>query len=171
MGNSKVKIVLDADVLIHFQKAGRLSFLPTILSEYEHIILSTVYKETRTIQHQIDQQVLLLKNITLVEFSPVGEEAKDYASLSIRFGRGESACMAYCKHHKDVLGSSNLRDIERYCQDNGITYLTTIDFLYYAYSRGKMSKEECDVFIAEVRGKDSKLPSVDISRYSCRVAL
>ena len=36
----KVKIILDADVLIHFSKAGKLSLLPTILPEYDHAILN-----------------------------------------------------------------------------------------------------------------------------------
>ena len=39
----KVKIILDADVLIHFAKAERLNMLPEILPEYEHVVLSTVY--------------------------------------------------------------------------------------------------------------------------------
>ena len=34
----KAKIVLDADVLIHFSKAERLSLLPEILPEYEYIV-------------------------------------------------------------------------------------------------------------------------------------
>ena len=34
----KVKIVLDADVLIHFSKAERLSLLPEILPEYEYTV-------------------------------------------------------------------------------------------------------------------------------------
>ncbi len=29
-------------------------------------------------------------------------------------------------------GSSNLKDIKEYCANNRITYLTTVDFLYYA---------------------------------------
>ena len=41
----KVKIILDADVLLHFAKAGRLNMLPEILPEYEHVVLSTVYDE------------------------------------------------------------------------------------------------------------------------------
>lgn len=39
----KVKIILDADVLLHFSKAGRLNMLPEILPEYEHVVLSAVY--------------------------------------------------------------------------------------------------------------------------------
>ena len=34
----KVKIILDADVLLHFAKAGRLNMLPEILPEYEHVV-------------------------------------------------------------------------------------------------------------------------------------
>ena len=45
---AKVKIVLDADVLIHFSKAGRLSLLPNILPEYEYTVLSVVYDEIKT---------------------------------------------------------------------------------------------------------------------------
>ena len=54
----KVKIILDADVLIHFSKAGKLSLLPTILPEYDYAILSAVYDETISIRTQIDNQIM-----------------------------------------------------------------------------------------------------------------
>lgn len=111
MRSNKVKIVLDADVLIHFQKAGYLSLLPTILPEYECVVLSVVYGELASMRSQLDNQVHLMKNISLENFSPTGDMAREYAILSSRFGRGESACMAYCRFNHDVLGSSNLRDI------------------------------------------------------------
>ena len=171
METGKVKIVLDADVLIHFQKAGYMSLLPEILPEYECIVLSVIYEEVKSIRTQLDTQVGILKNISLHPFAPTGEMAREYAVLSSRFGRGESACMAYCRFNHDILGSSNLRDISNYCQQNGITYLTTIDFLYYAYIRKKMTKAECDAFIKDVNSKGSKLPVVDISTYVCKVAL
>lgn len=44
-----MKIVLNADVLIHFSEAGKLSLLPSILNEFDHIILSTVYEEIKSI--------------------------------------------------------------------------------------------------------------------------
>ena len=68
---------------------------------------------------------------------------KDYFQLLKTFGHGESACMIYCREHRDVLGSSNLKDIKDYCLQNGITFLTTLDFLYYAFCRKKLSAEEC----------------------------
>lgn len=45
MAKKKIQIVLDADVIIHFSKGDRLALLPTILPEYEYIVLSKVYEE------------------------------------------------------------------------------------------------------------------------------
>ena len=41
----KTKIVLDADVIIHFMEADRFSMLPEIFPEYEYLILDVVYDE------------------------------------------------------------------------------------------------------------------------------
>lgn len=161
-----VKIILDADVLIHFSKAGCLSILPSILPEYEYTILSTVYNEVKTIQNQIDNQVILLRNITLIPFAPTGKMRLEYAKLLSKYGKGESACMAYCKFTNNVIGSSNLKDILEYCTSEGISFLTTLDFLYYAFSRGIMTKMECDEFIKGVNEKGSKVPVVDITTYT-----
>ncbi|MCQ2147173.1 MAG: hypothetical protein MJZ16_06615 [Bacteroidales bacterium] len=162
----KVKIVLDADVIIHFSKANRLSILPSILPEYDHIVLSTVYNELISIQQQIDNQVIFLKNLSVEEFNPTGDMRREYAVLSSRFGKGESACMAYCRFTNNVIGSSNLKDVKEYCTKQKITYLTTLDFLYYAYVRNIMSKEECDQFMQDVTSGGSKLPTVDIATYT-----
>ncbi len=161
----KVKIILDADVLLHFAKAGRLSMLPEILPEYEHVVLSTVYDEVGSIQNQLDNQIFFLKNISKETFNPTGEMMVEYARLLQTFGKGESACMAYCRYTHNVIGSSNLKDIRKYCEKQQITYLTTIDFLYYGIKRGKMSVEECEQFVKDVLAKGSKLPTVDFGKY------
>ena len=162
----KTQIVLDADVLIHFSKAERLSLLPEILAEYNYVILSTVYEEAKTVRQQLDNQARWMRNIRIVKFQPTGEMRNEYAILSGQYGRGESACMAYCKYTHNVIGSSNLRDITSYCQNNGITYLTTLDFLYYAFIRKIMTKRECHDFIATVNAKGSRLPNnIKIDQY------
>ena len=161
----KVKIILDADVLLHFAKAGRLSMLPEILSEYEHVVLSVVYDEIGFIQNQLDNQILFLKNISKETFNPTGEMLVEYARLLQTFGKGESACMAYCRYTHNVIGSSNLKDIKEYCEKQQITYLTTIDFLYYGIKRGKMTIEECEQFVKDVVAKGSKLPTMDFEKY------
>ena len=45
MGCKKTKIVLDADVIIHFMEAEYFSLLPEIFPEYELLILDVVYNE------------------------------------------------------------------------------------------------------------------------------
>jgi len=59
--------------------------------------------------------------------------------------------MSYCKYNHDVIGSSNLRDIN--------------DFLYYAVKNGIMTAKEANQFIVDVNNKDSKLPSVNFETF------
>lgn len=167
----KTKIALDADVIIHFVKAEQLSLLLDIFPEYQYLILDVVYNEVtvnRATKTQIDNTLnFFASRIANIKFNPKGESRLEYARLrsKLLLGKGESACMVYCRDNKDVLGSSNLKDIKEYCTNNNITYLTTIDFLYYAFIRGRMTKGDVDAFIAEVIAKGSKLPSVDIEKY------
>lgn len=162
---AKLRIVLDADVLIHFAKAQRLCMLPEILPEYDHIVLNVVYGEIKSIQRQLDNQIYFMKNISIEQFTPQNEMMLEYARLRKTFGKGESACMAYCKFTHNVVGSSNLKDIKDYCAQEGITYLTTLDFLYYAFQRNKMSEEDCRLFILDVQANGSILPMVNITSY------
>ena len=168
----KTQIVLDADVVIHFSKGGLLSLLPSIFPDYEYVLLEAVHEELLSdIRTQIDNQIMLLKNITLLPFAPRGEMLREYAMLRSKFGKGESACMAYCLFTHNVIGSSNLRDIRTYCQEKQITYLTTIDFLWYAWRKQLMTTDEVKQFISEVRSKGSILPDVDIEKYVCETIL
>ena len=167
----KTQIVLDADVVIHFAKGGRLSQLPSIFPEYEYVLLETVYEELKSLRSQVDNQIMRLKNITLQPFAPRGEMLREYAVLKSRFGKGESACMAYCLFTHNVIGSSNLRDIRAYCKENKITYLTTMDFLWYAWRKQMLTTDEVKTFISEVKQKGSKLPEVDIEKYVCETVL
>lgn len=169
---AKTKIVLDADVIIHFVKAGQLSLLLNIFPEYHYLILDVVYDEVtsnRSMKIQIDNTLFVFSSrISNIKFNPKGESRLEYARLrsKLLLGRGESACMVYCRDNKDVLGSSNLKDIKDYCSRNQITYLTTLDFLYYAFIRKKMTKREVDSFISDVVSKGSKLPDIDIEHYT-----
>lgn len=169
MNGGQTKIVLDADVIIHFAKGGLLSLLPSIFPEYEYVLLEAVHEELLSdIRTQVDNQMALLKNITLQPFAPRGEMLREYAMLRSKFGKGESACMAYCLFTHNVIGSSNLRDIRTYCEEKQITYLTTIDFLWHAWRKHMLSADEVQTFIAEVRSKGSILPDVDLEKYICK---
>lgn len=169
---AKTKIVLDADVIIHFVKSGQFNLLLNIFPEYQYLILDVVYDEVtvnKTTKTLIDNTLRVFSSrIVNVKFAPEGESIREYARLrsKLLLGKGESACMVYCRDNYDVLGSSNLKDIKGYCSEHQIAYLTTIDFLYYAFVRGKMTRGEVDAFIKDVIAKGSNLPEIDIERYT-----
>ena len=167
MKKSKVKIVLDADVLIHFYHGENLGLLPQIFEDCEFIVLDYVYEEvlTKELRAQVQKLMGWFKNLKLVEFAPAGEMMRDYARLLATRGKGESACMVYCLYNHDVIGSSNLKDIKDFCEEHGIAYLTTFDFLYYALQRGKMTEADVVAFIEKVKKKGSKLPDIDIRHH------
>jgi len=159
------KIILDADVIIHFCKGEAIGILPTIFTNRLYIP-DVVYQESLSKEYKT--QITNLFTYQLVEGLEIQSDIsvlKEYNQLKKRFGKGESACMAYCRFHKDVIGSSNLKDIKAYCEANCIVYLTTMDFLAEAYRTGKMDETSCDNFIVRVISKGSKLPTSTISEY------
>lgn len=168
----ETKIVLDADVIVHFAKGGKLDMLPRILPEYQFMVLDVVKKEIPVLVLSVLQKCIS-QDKTIVEevFGKTPGEIREFARLiakeGMALGRGESACMVYCLYHHDVVGSSNTKDVTAYCEENGITYQTTCDFLYYAIKRGLMTKEEVEVFICEVRRMGSFPPIVDFDKYVC----
>lgn len=172
MAEKKVKVVLDADVINHFTRGGLLSLLPKILPEYQFIVLNVVKQELpQLILSVLDKVISQEKTITEEIFGATSNEKKEYLRLTAtsgpHLGRGESACMVYCRYHNDVVGSSNTKDITDYCDEFGITYLTTNDFLYYAIQRGVLNKEEAISFISKVRSMGSYPPIVDFDTYTC----
>lgn len=168
MKEQKVKIVLDTDVMLHFLKGGRFSLLPEIFPECKYIMLSTTYEELKNKEQrdQIDNQINIIRNISKVEFAPSGEMRMTYAKLQRYFGKGESACMAYCQYEHDVIGSNNTKDIRDYCNENSISYLTTADFLYYAIKRKKMTEEQADELIREAREQGSNVPDFNFQTHN-----
>ena len=171
----RVKIVLDSDVIIHFYKGGLLASLPDIFPNYEYVVLPQVYDEIKVAETRkyLDKLSEWMKKITLLPFDPDGEMLQEYLRLKddLDHGKGESACMVYCRYNQDVLGSSNLKDTVEYCKENHITYLTTLDFLYYAIKFKIISLNEANDFIANVRSKGSILPDVDMGSYVCKTLI
>ncbi|HML70002.1 MAG: hypothetical protein AB7V54_10020 [Parabacteroides sp.] len=168
-----IKIILDADVIIHFIKGECLSLLPQILPNYSYVLLKMVFdRELRDLHRtQIMQQITILKNITMVDWEPKGEALGEFLKLNKKFGLGESLSMVYCKYNNDVLASSNLKDIISYCEENKIVYFTTLDFIYQAFHTKIMTEKECDDFITKVLAKGSKLPVTCIADFHPRITL
>ncbi|GHT50088.1 hypothetical protein AGMMS49982_04740 [Bacteroidia bacterium] len=166
----KTKIVIDADVIIHFYKADALSILHKIFPDYDYVILSIILDEEihGAALDSIKNHILLLKNIKIEKWNPSGEMLREYALLLKKYGTGESACMAYCKFNHDIVASSNLKDIREYCEVNAIIYLTTMDFLYEAFKKSILTEDACNQFIATVIAKGSKLPNLKITEHQSR---
>lgn len=159
------KIIVDADVIIHFSKGEQLYLLPKIFPN-RLCILKDVFLEVFKGVLRIEiERLLQMKLLEELDFSCDVNVLKEYARLKKTFGAGESACMAYCKYNRDVLASSNIRDIKTYCEENGITYLTTMDFLNAAFEKALLDEAECDYFIYNVISKDSKLPFKTIAEF------
>ena len=86
MEHKKTKIVLDADVIIHFIEAGNFSLLPNIFPEYEYIILDEVYNEVSKNSKTrgfIDNYLCYFSKLRKEIFSPKGESMKEYLIIRL----------------------------------------------------------------------------------------
>lgn len=161
------KILLDSDVIRHFLKADSLLLLPKIYPK-RLVILDIVKNElcrSKSLITPINNFISFSK-IEILDFTGRTDIMSEYVQLQKRgFGEGESACMAVARFDKQIIASSNLRDIQKYCSDNSITYITTMDILVEAFEKKHLTESECDYFIYNVKSKGSKLPCDTIKEY------
>lgn len=153
-------VLLDADVIIHLFKAGKLSILQ-LLFPNRILILDIVYSElgnNRFVRNYIDN-LITFKQAKILDFPTDNKEMfSEYSSLRNRKGKGESACLAVCRYQKNILASSNLADTKEYCEEYSIDYITTLDLLAIASIKGVISQTEADQGIADIKSKGSILP-------------
>ncbi len=159
-------ILLDADVISHFISGGQFALLPSTFKNKKVMldVVATELRATRKFKTYIDN-VIGTGFIKEINFQVNRQVMIEYAKLIKTFGKGESACMAYCKFNKDIFASSNLKDITSYCEANAITYLTTMDFLAEALKEKQLTEQECNDFIRDVKAIGSKLPVNAIAEY------
>jgi len=172
MTKSKTKIVLDADVINHFIRGGKLDLLPKIFPNCQFVVLDVVKREIPDLLlSELMRQINLKKSFSEEVFGKTAAEKKEYARLTAStgpaLGKGESACMVYCRFNNDVVGSSNTRDVTNYCEEHGITFLTTNDFLYYAIKNNLMTVNEAHSFIQVVISNGSNPKVEDFNTYIC----
>lgn len=160
------KILLDADVVIHFVKAG-----------YQ-MKLTAIFPGRLVMLDKVKQELVKRKSEALgienfLNWCKIPVEAmpkdinilKEYAALKKLRGEGESACMAVARFRKEFIASSNISDIKTYCELHAIVYYTTMDVLEVAITNGILTEAECDKFISEVKLKGSKLPCNTMVEY------
>lgn len=166
-------ILIDADVVSHFINGGQILLLPNIFKHKLHL-LDKVNDELQKFPKR-KQEVDNLINFGLLKLMAFPEDnleiKKEYMHIrKLMFkGDGEAACMAVVRYSKDILASSNLKDIGNYCSLHSIDYLTTMDFLCEALRTDKLSEAECDEFIKKVKSAGSKLPVNRMAEFQCRI--
>jgi hypothetical protein len=175
MKSSNRSILIDADVISHFVTANEAHALSVIFPDNQIYILDKVHAELQNWpsarMRAIVSDLLSKDNVRLMNFPEENEIIKkEYAWIKSKMfkGDGESACLAVARHNKNILASSNLRDIKPYCTMHGIDYLTTMDFLCRALQGGIFDEIRCNKFIATVRMSGGKLPVKLMKEHSCR---
>jgi len=164
--NAPKIILLDCDVISHFITNKCLNDLPVILAPHNCAILDYVYNEaTRQLSHKIFVDNLIASGAAIKMPFPNTNLAikQEFALLKNRnylIGDGERACMAVAKHSKDIVASSNFRDVAPYCNANNILYLGTLDILSIAVNKGIYDEAKCDLFIQEaIKNNKARFPA------------
>jgi hypothetical protein len=165
-------ILIDADVVSHFITGGAIPYLSRIFPN-EIRVLDKVYAELQRFPGK-KREVDNLIHSGQMQLMPFPDEKVDMRNEYLHIkklmfkGDGEAACMAVVRYSKDILASSNLKDIASYCKMHSIDYLTTMDFLCEAIKRGILEEAECDEFIRKVKAAKSKLPVNSMKEFKCR---
>jgi hypothetical protein len=168
-------ILIDADVVSHFLTAGEGDAIATIFPNNPIYILDKVHAELQNwpIKSMLEEvnKLTSTEKIRLMAFPEDNEQIKkEYFWIKkMQFkGDGESASLAVARYNKNILASSNLKDIKSYCVMHKIDYLTTMDFLCAALKAKLFTEERCNQFIKRVLDNKSKLPCSSMNEYQCR---
>ena len=175
MKKSSRIILVDADVISHFISAREAEHFHGLFADNAIHILDKVHAELQNWKSAgvglIVSEMLRKKHLRLMPFPEDDEVIKrEYFWIKkMQFkGDGESACLAVARYRKNILASSNLRDIKSYCAMHGIDYLTTMDFLCQAIKEKVFSESRCNNFLQKVIAAGGKLPVKLMQEYRCR---
>src|SRR5690554_3255993 len=150
----QVKILVDADVLIHLFKADRISILKDLYPSRVFIldVVLDELKGNRTINNKL-ASIILFSGIKELIFPTTSNPTlfREFLSLkkSIK-GDGERASLIYCKYHSNIIASSNTKDIKPFCEQHGMAYLTTLDILCVVVHKNLLTGAEANQLIQKI---------------------
>jgi predicted nucleic acid-binding protein len=155
MENSEIKpkiILLDCDVISHFIANASINDLVRIFEPHQCVVLDYVFNEVaaRPMRLAFLQPLIHSGKIKKMDFPEDSEINIEFARIKSKkpiIGDGERACMAVAKFKRNVVASSNYRDIAPYCTEHNIFYLGTLDILTVAVNKGIYDENKCDEFI------------------------
>lgn len=175
MAKSKI-ILLDSDVISHFMSTAKIDVLPKILSPHHLSIVADVYRES--IHHplfedrkqELDTWIAKHK-ILKIDFPWNNDNIKlEFYRIkkeSPQLGAGERACLAIARYEKDVIASSNFRDVADYCKKYSIEHIGVMDILTIAVRRDIFTVNDCNKFMNDaIVINDAKFPVAKYENYS-----
>ncbi len=148
--SSNVLILLDSDVVIHLFKAEKITLLNELYPNRIRMldIVHNELLENPSIRAFV-QNLFLMKQVEEIPF-PL-KLFNEFKNLKSKMnGKGERACLVFCKHNAHIIASSNTSDIVPYCKEHSIAYLTTLDLFAVAIEREKMTKAEANALIKKI---------------------
>lgn len=160
-------VLLDADVIRHFHKARMVEKLGLIFPKKTFVLDMVIAEIQRSPHLKGLVSSLAGHGIAVINFQGSNSSARrEYFRLqSQNLGPGEAASMIHALNNKNILASSNLRDIARYCGQNNIPYLTTSDMLCLAEVRGILTRLEANTFIQLNIERGSRMPFENMEEY------
>lgn len=151
---NKVKILLDADVLIHLFKADKISLLQELFPK-RLVMLDVVLNELRSNTHinkSLDS-IFIFSGIEEIAFPTSSNKnlLVEFIQLKKKIGgSGECATLLYCKYNSHIIASSNTKDIIPYCATHAISYITTLDIFAIAIHKSFMTIDEVNACIVKI---------------------
>jgi len=154
-------LVLDSDVISAFALVNRLDILESLYREQMLVLdqvqieVSKYYKVGALLSNVINRGAFQLGYL-----DPLGKDGWEFANLIDKgcFGQGEAAIMAYVRFRGGTVGSSNIRDVLRYCEVHGLPLLATRPIMFDAYQRRIIAKGEACQIWTDMRRKNIRLP-------------
>lgn len=162
MEKPEKRILIDADVIFHLFRADRLSVLKE-LYQGRIYILDLVVEELKSFA---PSQLAMITGLGILQEMSFPTSNKDILQEYTRLrnenkGKGESACMAVCRHNDNIIASNNTKDIKHYCEQFNIQYLTTMDVLAVGYLKGMLTAAEGDYCIYLIKVQSKKFSKHD----------
>lgn len=161
-------LVLDADFLSSFTWVDRLDILEGLYGDHM-VLLDEVTLEIARVSHLATRVEACVRRGTIHALSMAADspEALELAQIldTGKYGRGESACMAYLLHNPGTMGSNNLADVRGFCARNGKKLICTGDCLCQALDQNMITLPEGDALWRRMIEKRRRLPTASFSEY------
>ena len=111
--SQKKKILIDADVTIHFHQGNKLELIRKIFPErivYNEKVIEELYIHP---EYKVEMYNFISKgSFERIDLNDNIDYIQEYAKIIKFAGKGEAACMAIAKVNSDYIASSNLKDIK-----------------------------------------------------------